>query len=87
MTRPFIGNKVANSSPSAAISGFVSLKIGAVGIEMRTEEIYSETSVTGQPPNPQTPSRKKLILFALGLGAMAMFMYGSIIVKTALLGP
>ena len=54
---------------------------------MRTEEIYSEISVTGQPPNPQTPSRKKLILFALGLGAMAVFMYGSIIVKTALLGP
>jgi hypothetical protein len=47
--------------------------------------------VTGTfPPGPTPPppgTRKKLTLFAIGLLALAAFMYGSIIVKTALMGP
>jgi len=39
-------------------------------------------------PSPQPPAnRKKLVLFGLGLVALAALMYGSIIVKTALMGP
>jgi hypothetical protein len=51
----------------------------------------SETAVTGQPQNTsskdQSASRKKLLLFALGLVAVSAFMYGSIIIKTAMMGP
>jgi hypothetical protein len=42
---------------------------------------------TDRNPNPQPPSRKKMVLFALMLGAMSLFMYVSFIIKTAVKGP
>jgi hypothetical protein len=39
-------------------------------------------------PSQQTPQeRKRLVTIGLVLGAIALFMYGSIILKTALMGP
>jgi hypothetical protein len=35
----------------------------------------------------QPPSRKRLVLFAVGLVALSAFMYFSIIIKTAMMGP
>ena len=47
--------------------------------------------MTGHPQNNQsnTPpvSRKKLVIFAICLGLVSTFMYVSIIIKTATIGP
>ena len=47
----------------------------------------ANTAANTEHSNPTKISRAKLVLFALGLGAMSLFMYVSFIVKTALKGP
>ncbi len=42
--------------------------------------------MTGQSPEDKA-NRKRAVTIGLILGAVALFMYGSIIVKTALMGP
>lgn len=40
-----------------------------------------------KPDDEQAKMKRRLILFALALGALSLFMYVSFIVKTAVRGP
>jgi hypothetical protein len=54
----------------------------------RHDSIREEHALnTERDPKTPPPDRKKLILFALMLGAMSLFMYVSFMVKTAVKGP
>jgi hypothetical protein len=58
---------------------------------MRRSHVESEPAMTGRPENspPNTPpiSRKKLVIFGICLALVSVFMYVSIIIKTATIGP